>query len=171
MSWTKGLGRLPGIATARGYHREWLRTDITAGLVLTALLIPAGMGYAEAAGLPAYAGLYATIVPLLAYALVGPSKILVLGPDSSLAPLIAAAILPLAIVGDEDNALALAGVLAILVGLILLIGGSCASVLSPNCSRNPSDSATSMPLRLWLLSVRFPNCWGSPLTRPVCSAK
>ncbi|MDV6265237.1 MULTISPECIES: SulP family inorganic anion transporter [Rhodococcus] len=123
MSWTKGLGRLPGIATARGYHREWLRTDITAGLVLTALLIPAGMGYAEAAGLPAYAGLYATIVPLLAYALVGPSKILVLGPDSSLAPLIAAAILPLAIVGDEDNALALAGVLAILVGLILLIGG------------------------------------------------
>ncbi|TSD47167.1 SulP family inorganic anion transporter [Rhodococcus sp. KBS0724] len=123
MSWTEGLGRLPGIATAREYHREWLRTDITAGLVLTALLIPAGMGYAEAAGLPAYAGLYATIVPLLAYALVGPSKILVLGPDSSLAPLIAAAILPLAIVGDEDNALALAGVLAILVGLILLIGG------------------------------------------------
>ncbi|OYD69885.1 SulP family inorganic anion transporter [Rhodococcus sp. OK302] len=123
MSWTESLGRLPGIATARGYRREWLRTDITAGFVLTALLIPAGMGYAEAAGLPAYAGLYATIVPLLAYAVVGPSKILVLGPDSSLAPLIAAAVLPLAIVGDSENALALAGVLAILVGLILLIGG------------------------------------------------
>ncbi|MGB7238940.1 MAG: SulP family inorganic anion transporter, partial [Rhodococcus sp. (in: high G+C Gram-positive bacteria)] len=88
MSWTSGLGGLPGIATARAYRREWLRNDITAGLVLTALLIPAGMGYAQAAGLPAYAGLYATIVPLLAYALVGPSKILVLGPDSSLAPLI-----------------------------------------------------------------------------------
>ncbi|MFC4604797.1 SulP family inorganic anion transporter [Rhodococcus kronopolitis] len=123
MSWREGLGRLPGVATARGYRREWLRSDVTAGLVLTALLIPAGMGYAEAAGLPAYAGLYATIVPLLAYALVGPSKILVLGPDSSLAPLIAAAVLPLAVTGDPEEALALAGVLAVLVGLILLVGG------------------------------------------------
>ncbi|MFD6388603.1 SulP family inorganic anion transporter [Nocardia sp. NPDC060259] len=114
---------LPGIATARGYRRAWLRADVTAGLVLTALLIPAGMGYAEAAGLPAYAGLYATIVPLLAYAVVGPSRILVLGPDSSLAPLIAAAVLPLAAVDDPDRALALAGVLAVLVGLILLVGG------------------------------------------------
>lgn len=123
MSWTGSLGRLPGIATARAYRREWLRPDVTAGLVLTALLIPAGMGYAEAAGLPAYAGLYATIIPLLAYALVGPSKILVLGPDSSLAPLIAAAVLPLAVADDPESALALAGVLGVLVGLILLVGG------------------------------------------------
>ncbi|WP_054811868.1 SulP family inorganic anion transporter [Nocardia arizonensis] len=123
MRWSTGISRLPGIATARTYHRDWLRPDITAGLVLTALLIPAGMGYAEAAGLPAYAGLYATIVPLLAYALVGPSRILVLGPDSSLAPLIAAAVLPLAATDDPARALALAGVLGVLVGLILLIGG------------------------------------------------
>lgn len=123
MSWTQSLSRLPGIATVRAYKREWLRPDVTAGLVLTALLIPAGMGYAEAAGLPAYAGLYATIVPLLAYAAVGPSKILVLGPDSSLAPLIAAAVLPLALTDDPESALALASVLGILVGLILLAGG------------------------------------------------
>ncbi|GGN77451.1 SulP family inorganic anion transporter [Nocardia rhizosphaerihabitans] len=123
MSWKDRVTALPGIATARGYRRAWLRADVTAGLVLTALLIPAGMGYAEAAGLPAYAGLYATIVPLLAYAMVGPSRILVLGPDSSLAPLIAAAVLPLAAVDDPDRALALAGVLAVLVGLILLVGG------------------------------------------------
>ncbi|MEU4705526.1 SulP family inorganic anion transporter [Nocardia salmonicida] len=123
MSWKDRVTALPGIATALGYRRAWLRADITAGLVLTALLIPAGMGYAEAAGLPAYAGLYATIVPLLAYAVVGPSRILVLGPDSSLAPLIAAAVLPLAAVDDPDRALALAGVLAVLVGLILLVGG------------------------------------------------
>lgn len=120
---TDVFARLPGVATARRYRREWLRPDITAGLVLTALLIPAGMGYAEAAGLPAYAGLYATIVPLLAYAVVGPSKILVLGPDSSLAPLIAAAVAPLAVTGDPETALALAGVLAVLVGLILLVAG------------------------------------------------
>ncbi|MEE2057698.1 SulP family inorganic anion transporter [Rhodococcus artemisiae] len=120
--WT-GLCRLPGIATARTYRRGWLRSDIGAGLALSALLVPAGMGYAQAAGLPPYTGLYATIVPMLVYALVGPSRILVLGPDSALAPLIAAAVIPLASGGDPQRAIALAGVLSVLVGLILLIGG------------------------------------------------
>lgn len=113
---------MPGLATARTYRREWLRTDLTAGVVLTALLIPAGMGYAEAAGLPPVTGLYATVVPLLAYALFGPSRILVLGPDSSLAPIIAASILPLA-AGDPDRAIALAGLLALLMGVVLVLGG------------------------------------------------
>ncbi len=123
MSFSRALAGLPGVVTVRRYRREWLRSDVTAGLVLTALLIPAGMGYAEAAGLPAYAGLYATIVPLLAYAVVGPSKILVLGPDSSLAPLIAAAVLPLTVAADPESALVLAGVLAVLVGVIMILGG------------------------------------------------
>ena len=113
---------LPGVAAARDYQRSWLRTDLVAGIVLTALLIPAGMGYAEAAGLPPVTGLYATVVPLLAYALFGPSRILVLGPDSSLAPIIAASILPLA-GGDPDRAIALAGLLAILMGALLILGG------------------------------------------------
>lgn len=113
---------LTGIVTARRYERSWLRSDITAGIALTALLIPAGMGYAQAAGLPPETGLYATIVPLLVYALVGPSKILVLGPDSSLAPIIAAAVLPLA-AGSPERAVALAGLLAILMGAILVLGG------------------------------------------------
>lgn len=124
MSWSLGLARLPGVVTARTYRREWLRYDVTAGLALIGLLIPAGMGYATAAGLPAYTGLYATIVPLLAYALVGPSRVLVLGPDSSLAPLIAAAVVPLAAAGgDPQRAVALAGVLAVLVGTVLLVAG------------------------------------------------
>ena len=86
-----------------------------AGLVLTAILVPVGMGYAEAAGLPAIYGLYATIVPLIAYAIFGPSRILVLGPDSSLAAIIAATIVPLA-AGDPDRLVALAGMLALLTG-------------------------------------------------------
>ena len=113
---------LPGLRVAAGYERRWLRHDVTAGLVLTALLIPAGIGYAEVAGLPPITGLYASIVPLLVYALVGPSRILVLGPDSSLAPIIAAAVLPLA-AGDVERAVALAGLLAILMGIILVLGG------------------------------------------------
>ncbi|NLV80357.1 MAG: STAS domain-containing protein [Rhodococcus sp.] len=118
------LGRLPGVVTARGYRRAWLRHDLVAGLTLSALLVPTGMGYAQAAGLPAQAGLYATIVPMLVYAFVGPSRILVLGPDSALAPLIAAAVVPLAAGGDPQRAVALAGALAVLVGLILLVAGA-----------------------------------------------
>ena len=114
---------IPGVATALDYKRAWLWPDIRSGLVLTALLIPAGMGYAQAAGLPAYTGLYATIVPLLAYAVFGPSRILVIGPDSALAPIIAAAVIPLAL-GDEGRAVALAGLLAILVGGILIAAGA-----------------------------------------------
>lgn len=112
----------PGVETAMHYRRGWLLPDLRAGLVVTALLIPAGMGYAQVAGLPPETGLYATIVPLLVYALLGPSRILVLGPDSALAPIIAAAILPLAL-GDDDRAVALAGLLAIMVGAILVFGG------------------------------------------------
>ena len=113
---------IPGLAVAREYQKSWLRNDVVAGLVLTALLIPAGMGYAAAAGLPVETGLYATIVPLLAYAVFGPSRILVLGPDSSLAPIIAAAILPLA-VAQSERAVALGGLLALMVGVILIVGG------------------------------------------------
>ena len=113
---------LPGLETARAYRRAWLLPDLRAGVVLTALLIPAGIGYAEVAGLPPETGLYATILPLLAYAIFGPSRILVLGPDSALAPIIAAAILPLAL-GDDERAVALAGLLALMVGVILLLGG------------------------------------------------
>lgn len=114
---------VPGVGTAREYRRAWLWPDIRSGAVLTALLIPAGMGYAQAAGLPAYTGLYATIVPLLAYAVFGPSRILVVGPDSALAPIIAAAVIPLAL-GDQARAVALAGLLAIMVGVILIAAGA-----------------------------------------------
>ncbi len=113
---------LPGLEVLASYQRSWLRVDLLAGVVLTALLIPAGMGYAEASGLPPETGLYATIVPLLVYALVGPSRILILGPDSTLAPIIAASVLPLA-AGDPDRAVALAGLLAIMMGILLLVGG------------------------------------------------
>ena len=113
---------LPGLYTLRHYQFKWLRSDLVAGLVLTAILVPVGMGYAEAAGLPAIYGLYATIVPLLAYAVFGPSRILVLGPDSSLAAMIAAVILPLG-AGDPARVVALAGMLAIFTGILCIVAG------------------------------------------------
>ncbi len=113
---------LPGLWVLRNYRREWVIRDVTAGLVLTALLVPAGMGYAVASGLPAITGLYATVIPLLAYALVGPSRIMVLGPDSGLAALIAAAVLGPA-AGDPERAVALASVLALLTGALCVGAG------------------------------------------------
>ncbi len=112
---------VPGLRVLAHYERSWLRDDLLAGVVLTAILIPAGIGYAQVSGLAPVTGLYATIVPLLVYALVGPSRILVLGPDSSLAPIVGASILPLA-AGDPDRAIALAGLLAILMGAFLVLG-------------------------------------------------
>jgi high affinity sulfate transporter 1 len=109
---------VPGLRAARTYRTAWLRFDIVAGVVLAAILVPQGMAYAELAGLPAVTGLYTTIACLVAYALFGPSRVLVLGPDSSVSPLILAAITPLAVVGDPGSAIVLAGMLAVMVGLI-----------------------------------------------------
>jgi high affinity sulfate transporter 1 len=113
---------LPGLATLRSYERGWLTRDAIAGLVLAAFLVPVGMGYAEASGLPAITGLYATIIPLLVYAIVGPSRILVLGPDSSLAPIIAVTVVSLA-AGDPDTAIALAAMTALMTGALLVLAG------------------------------------------------
>ena len=119
-----GIARwVPGIALVRNYQRAWLRSDLVAAVILTALLVPQGMAYAELAGLPAVTGLYTTVTALFAYAVFGPSRILVLGPDSSLAPLIAAILAPLVIGDSTAEAVALAGMLAVLAGVIEVSAG------------------------------------------------
>ena len=119
----RGLEKwVPGIHSARTYQRRWLRRDLVAAIVLSALLVPQGMAYAELAGLPAITGLYTTVVCLVAYAAFGPSPYLVLGPDSSLGPIIAAIILPLA-AGSMERAVGLAGMLALIVGAVAIGAG------------------------------------------------
>ena len=119
---TGWLRWLPGIQMLRTYQPAWLRHDLAAGLALTAMLVPVGIAYAVASGVPGIYGLYATIIPLLVYALFGPSRILVLGPDSSLAAVILAVILPLS-GGDPMRAVALAGAMAVVSGLFCIIVG------------------------------------------------
>jgi len=115
---------VPGLALVRAYRRQWLPKDIVAGLVLSALLVPQGMAYAELAGLPPVTGLYTSILCLLGYAVFGPSRVLVLGPDSSLGPMIAATIAPLLLAnGDPARAVALASLLAVLVGVVMVVAG------------------------------------------------
>ncbi|MEV7617197.1 sulfate permease [Streptomyces sp. NPDC089799] len=116
------LRAVPGVRAVASYRREWLVKDLVAGVVLTTLLVPQGMAYAELAGLPSITGLYTTILCLLGYAVCGPSRILVLGPDSSLGPMIAATVLPLvASGGDPDRAVALASVLALMTAAIMIL--------------------------------------------------
>ena len=113
---------MPGLTALRRYETAWLPRDLMAGLVLTAMLVPVGIAYAVASGVPGIHGLYATIFPLLAYALFGPSRILVVGPDSSLAAVILAVVLPLS-GGDPARAVAVAAGMAIVSGLVCVLIG------------------------------------------------
>ena len=113
---------VPGLWVLRHYRWAWIGRDLVAGVVVSALLVPAGRGYAEASGLPAVSGLYATIAGLLAYAVFGPSRILVLGPDSALSAMIAAAVVGKA-AGDPARAVALGSMLAVLTGLFCVAAG------------------------------------------------
>jgi len=113
---------MPIVAALRGSDTKLLVRDLTAGITVAALLVPQGMAYAELAGLPAVAGLYASLVPLVAYALLGSSRQLAVGPTATVAVLTATAIAPLA-GGNPTKALALGGMLALLVGGICVIAG------------------------------------------------
>ena len=117
--WTRWV---PGLRVARNYQRAWLRDDLVAGLVMTTMLVPVGIAYAEASGVPGIYGLYATIVPLLAYAVFGPNPILVLGPDSALAAVILATVAPLS-GGDAGRAVAVAGAMALVSGTVCVVAG------------------------------------------------
>ncbi|CAH1690028.1 High affinity sulfate transporter 1 [Hyphomicrobiales bacterium] len=113
---------MPGLRTLLDYKIGWLGQDVVAGLVLATMLVPVGIAYAVASGLPGITGLYATIVPLLVYAIVGPSRILVLGPDSALAAVILGVVLPLSL-GDPQRAIVLAGAMALVSGTVLVLAG------------------------------------------------
>ncbi|HMM89097.1 SulP family inorganic anion transporter [Bradyrhizobium sp.] len=117
-----GTRWLPGLDAVRRYEAAWLPHDAFAGLVLATMLVPVGIAYAEASGLPGIYGLYATIIPLLVYAVFGPSRILVLGPDSALAAIILGVVVPLS-GGDPLRAVTLAGTMAIVSGTICILAG------------------------------------------------
>ena len=104
-----------------GYRRAWLRPDVVAGITLAAVLIPQGFAYAEIAGMPPITGLYATVLPLVAFAALGANRNLVLGPDTSTSALVAAVLTPLAVAGSADY-VGLATTLAVLTGALLLVG-------------------------------------------------
>ncbi|HEX9358311.1 MAG TPA: sulfate permease [Streptosporangiaceae bacterium] len=155
------FGWVPGLQAITSYRRAWLPRDIIAGVVLTTLLVPQGMAYAELAGLPPITGLYTSILCLLGYAVFGPSRILVLGPDSSLGPMIAATILPLiAANGDEKRAIALASVLAIMVAAIMILGAVAKLGFIADLISKPTMIGYMNGLALTILVGQLPKLFG-----------
>lgn len=121
---SRGLATIvPALAVIRTYRPAWLPHDVVAGLVLSAILVPVGIAYAVASGLPGITGLYATMVVLVVYAIFGPSRILVLGPDSSLAAVILGVVLPLS-ASNPDRAIALAGAMGLVSGIVCIAAGA-----------------------------------------------
>ena len=152
---------LPGLQTLRQYRLAWLRQDIQAGLVLTTMLVPVGIAYAVASGVPGIYGLYATIVPLLAYALFGPSRILVLGPDSSLAAVILAVVLPLS-GGDPLRAVALAGMMAVVSGTLCILAGVARLGFITELLSKPIRYGYMNGIALTVLISQLPKLFGFP---------
>jgi high affinity sulfate transporter 1 len=152
---------VPGLRAISTYRRQWLVKDVTAGVVLTTLLVPQGMAYAELAGLPPITGLYTSILCLLGYAVFGPSRILVLGPDSSLGPMIAATILPLiASGGDQKRAIALASMLALMVGAVMIVGAFAKIGFIANLLSKPTMIGYLNGLALTILVGQLPKLFG-----------
>jgi MFS superfamily sulfate permease-like transporter len=157
---------VPMFRLARGlslssYRREWLVKDVVAGIVLTTLLVPQGMAYLELAGMPPITGLYTSILCLLGYAVFGPSRILVLGPDSSLGPMIAATILPLvAANGDPKRAIARASMLAIMVGAIMILAAVARLGFIADLISKPTMIGYMNGLALTILIGQLPKLFG-----------
>ena len=155
------LKHVPGVRMIAGYQPRWLPKDLMAGLVLTAILVPQGMAYAELAGLPAITGLYTSVLCLVGYAALGPSRILVLGPDSSLGPMIAATIFPLAGAnGSPARAVALASMLAILVGAMMILAGVAKLGFVADLLSKPTQIGYMTGLALTILVGQLPKLFG-----------
>ncbi len=156
--WTQ---RVPGLRLVRSYEPSWLPKDVVAGLVLSALLVPQGMAYAQLAGLPPVTGLYTSMLCLVGYAVFGPSRVLVLGPDSSLGPMIAATIAPLLLSGgDPARAVALASMLAIIVGVVMVVAGLAGFGFVADLLSKPTQIGYMNGLALTIIVGQLPKLFG-----------
>jgi len=156
---TKRIDWLPGLDTLRRYEVTWLPHDVVAGLVLATMLVPVGIAYATASGLPGIYGLYATIIPLLIYALFGPSRILVLGPDSALAAVILGVVLPLS-GGDPLRAVTLASMMAVVSGTVCILGGLASLGIVTELLSKPIRYGYMNGIALTVLISQLPKLFG-----------
>ncbi|GAA2656710.1 SulP family inorganic anion transporter [Paractinoplanes durhamensis] len=152
---------VPGVTAVRSYRVAWLPRDLMAGIVLTTLLVPQGMAYAELAGLPPITGLYTSMVCLLAYAVFGPSRVLVLGPDSSLGPMIATVLVgAVGATALPAEKVGLAATLSLMVGVMLLVAGFAKLGFLADLLSHPTQVGYLNGLALTILIGQLPKLFG-----------
>lgn len=160
-----GLVRfLPFLSWIRSYKRSDAKSDLSAGLTTAIMLVPQGMAYAMLAGLPPVVGLYASLVPLLAYTFLGTSRQLAVGPVAMDSLLVAQALAPLAVLGS-DQYLAYAALLALLVGLMQLAMGVLRLGALMNLLSNPVVSGFTSAAALIIGFSQLKHLLGVPLPR------
>jgi high affinity sulfate transporter 1 len=149
---------VPGLARLRTYKAAFLPHDLAAGLTLGAVMVPVGLAYGELAGLP-LAGLYGSMLPLLAYALFGSSQRVVVGPDSAMAAIVAAVVVPLAS-GDAVRLALLAAILCLMVGGFCLLGGVLRLGFIANFLSKPVIVGFMHGLALVIVAAQLPKVLG-----------
>ena len=154
----------PGLALLKHYKASWFYHDFFAGIVLGTMLVPIGVAYAVASGLPGIYGLYASIIPLIVYAFLGPSRILVLGPDSSLTAIVLAVILS-ASAGDPHKAISLASMMAIVAGLLCLLAGFARLGFVTELLSKPIRYGYMNGIALTVMMSQLPNLFGLPSSK------
>jgi sulfate permease, SulP family len=154
---------LPGLALLLAYERRWLGPDIAAGLSVAAIALPVGIAYAALAGVPAEIGIYAAIFPLLAYALFGSSRQLIVGPDAATCVMVAASLAPLA-AGDPERYLALVPVLTLITGLFYLGAGYARLGFIASFLSQPILTGYLNGIALIIIAGQVPKLLGYPAT-------
>ena len=156
------LARLaPGVATLARYDRRWLPRDVLAGVSVAAIALPVGLAYADLAGVPAIVGIYSAIFPLLAYALFGCSRQLIVGPDAATCLLVNASLAPLA-GGDPERYLALLPVFTLMTGVLYLIAGAARLGFIANFLSQPILTGYLNGIALIILVGQLPKLLGYP---------
>jgi high affinity sulfate transporter 1 len=149
----------PVFRSLDGYRWTWLPRDVTAGVLVVAIAIPLSMGMAEVAGMPPIAGLYSCVLPVIAYALFGSSRQLVIALDASTAAMVALAVAPIA-GGDAIRYAALAGLVAVLVGLVLMLAGSLRLGIAANLLSRPVLLGYQAGLAMVVIVSQLPRLLG-----------
>ncbi len=152
----------PGLVWMRAYDRAWLRSDLIAGVTVAAVILPVAMAYGQLAGLPPVTGIYASMLPLVAYALFGSSRRLILGPDAASAALVAAAVIPLA-GGSVERYAALAALLAIVTGALCLVAGVARLGFIASFLSKPILVGYMNGLALTVIASQLPTILGIPV--------
>ena len=151
----QGIGRfVPGLAALSDYDRTWLRYELVAGVSVAAVAVPVAMAYSHLAGVPPVHGLYASLLPLVAYALLGSSRQLIVAPDGATCAIVAAVVAPMA-GGDPARYLSLTAALAVITGVFCIAAGLLRLGFLSNFLARPILTGYLNGIAIWIITSQL----------------